>query len=176
MSMSTYREDSQSIARFRNNSVGGHTTKIDGNSCHTSRPASARTLGSSSDWPSDDECSRRSRGSSAVETQIVSLSNQRPAQMQFLLIREAPKIEEFVATNLRTMQQLAVKIIAKAWIKGICPRKQALFPYNKKKRDAEGKSHLPGPEPGWWPDVSKCKFLEPDHITRVGKSTMPYLL
>lgn len=90
--------------------------------------------------------------------------------MQFLLVCEASKIEELVAKNLRTMQQLAVKIIAKAWIKGICPRKQALFPYCKKKRDTERNKRTFGPAPGWWPDESVCKFVEPDHIKRDGKS------
>lgn len=74
------------------------------------------------------------------------------------------------------MQQLAVKRIAKAWIKGICPKKQATFPYHKKRREREGLDHLndfSGYIPGWWPDTSVCRFVEPDHIKRDGKSLQP---
>lgn len=151
--------------------------RIDGESYHASRPTSARTFGSASDWPSDEECPRRLRGQPAAELQLADLKNQnRPAQMQFLLICEAPKIEELVARNLRTMQQLSVKIIAKAWIKGICPRKQAIFPYFKKKKDTEGGKRDFAPAPDWWPHSSVCTFVEPDHIRRDGKSSTPHPL
>jgi hypothetical protein len=69
------------------------------------------------------------------------------------------------------MQQLAVKRIAKAWIKGICPKKQAMFPYHKKKRERQGPNCEPTNQPGWWPEQPLCKFVEPDHIRRDGKST-----
>jgi hypothetical protein len=79
-------------------------------------------------------------------------------------------VERFLIDRFQTMQQLAVKRIAKAWIKGICPKKQAFFPYHKKKREREGLGHAAGCIPGWWPDTKVCRFVEPDHIKRDGKS------
>lgn len=95
---------------------------------------------------------------------------------QKLLVCERSKIEHFLASKLRRMQQLAVKRIAKAWIKGICPKKQSIFPYHKKKREREGRDHASSDIPGWWPPVSECRFVEPDHIKRDGTSfTLPTL-
>ena len=61
------------------------------------------------------------------------------------------------------LQQTFDKYIAKTWIKGICLRKQAKFPYKCKRRlEREGK--LPE-RPGWWP-IEVCEFKEPDHILK----------
>lgn len=94
--------------------------------------------------------------------------------LQKLFVCERSKIERLLASKLRRMQQLAVKRIAKAWIKGICPKKQSIFPYHKKKREREGRDHASSDIPGWWPPVSECRFVEPDHIKRDGTlSTLP---
>lgn len=69
------------------------------------------------------------------------------------------------------MQQLTVKRLAKAWIKGICPRKQAVFPYHKKSKESGERVHISANNPEWWPDEKVCKFIEPDHIKRDGKPT-----
>lgn len=74
-----------------------------------------------------------------------------------------------MARALQTMQQMAVKRIAKAWIKGICPKKQATFPYLKKKRERTGGPRESADQPGWWPEHSLCSFVEPDHIKREGE-------
>ena len=73
----------------------------------------------------------------------------------------------YMESRLKRLQQLAGKKIAKAWIKGICPKKQARFPYQNKQRHAET-GELPR-IPGWWPQESGiCRFIEPDHIRREG--------
>lgn len=92
------------------------------------------------------------------------------------MISESYKVEDFLARALRAMQQLAVKRIAKAWIKGICPRKQAVFPYHKKSKESGERVHVPANNPEWWPDEKLCKFIEPDHIKRDGKSTRSHLM
>jgi hypothetical protein len=68
------------------------------------------------------------------------------------MISESDKIIEYFARALRIMQQLAVKRVAKAWIKGICPRKQAVFPYHKKSKESGERVHVTANNPGWWPD------------------------
>jgi hypothetical protein len=83
-------------------------------------------------------------------------------------IDDKDKVEEYLRDKLKDMQQLAVKRIAKAWIKGICPKKQAKFPYQNKKRERAEHPEA-GEVPEWWPSLDVCRFVEPDHIKRSGK-------
>lgn len=150
---------------------------LDDDSCYASRPASARTLGSTCGWPSDTDSPGPLRGLPSTDSRISSISHaERPAKLQSLMISESSKVEDFLARALRTMQQLAVKRIAKAWIKGICPRKQAVFPYHKKSKESGERVHIAANNPEWWPDEKLCKFIEPDHIKRDGKSTRHRLI
>lgn len=88
-------------------------------------------------------------------------------QMKSFRIDDPEKVVGFLSNRLKRMQQLADKKIAKAWIKGICPKKQAKYPYSNNKREQEeGKKPV---VPDWWPDVDTvCRFIEPDHIRREG--------
>ncbi|KAM0714364.1 hypothetical protein Q7P37_010151 [Cladosporium fusiforme] len=115
-----------------------------------------------------DPCNTELADATALSaTQPRKLRSANPQiELQSLLVCESSKIEEFITRRLRRMQQLAVKRIAKAWIKGICPKKQAIFPYHKKKREREGRDHASSDIPGWWPPISECRFVEPDHIKR----------
>lgn len=149
--------------------------QLDDESCHAARPGSAHTFGSTNCWPSDTDSPRLSQEPSTVESRVDSIVQKRPAEMQSLMICDASKVEDFLVRALRTMQQLAVKRIAKAWIKGICPRKQAVFPYNNKKKKRGDGIHDTADNPGWWPDESLCVFVEPDHIKRDGKSYKSHL-
>ena len=81
-------------------------------------------------------------------------------------VNEEDKVKNYLEQKLDSMQQNPDKYIAKAWIKGICPKKQAKFPYKCKQRlEKEGKN----PEwPGWWP-IEVCEFKEPDHIVKPRK-------
>lgn len=92
-------------------------------------------------------------------------------QSQSFRIDDTERVVAFLSSRLKRMQQLADKKIAKAWIKGICPKKQAKFPYQNKKGESkkDGQTKPSSPEvPGWWP-ISVCRFVEPDHIRREGK-------
>lgn len=92
----------------------------------------------------------------------------RPIRKQTLLISDPAAVKRFFESRINDMQQLAAKKIAKAWIKGICPRKQALFPYqdNNRKKASDAPN-----VPEWWPSVADCPFREPDHIKKEGKSS-----
>lgn len=86
-------------------------------------------------------------------------------------IQDEQAVKDFLHSRLKGMQQLADKKIAKAWIKSICPKKQANFPYQNKKTGSDGRVREQPPKvPGWWPDTEACRFIEPDHIKRTGKS------
>jgi hypothetical protein len=87
--------------------------------------------------------------------------------MKSFRIDSTVDVTAYLESRLKRLQQLAGKKIAKAWIKGICPKKQARFPYQNHKRLAEtGESPR---IPGWWPQENGvCRFTEPDHIKREG--------
>lgn len=71
---------------------------------------------------------------------------------------------KFYDSRFKTMQQTACKIIAKAWIKLIAPKKQSHYPYTG--QDAKA--------PGWWPQPwgnardEKVRHKEPDHLYKAG--------
>lgn len=86
------------------------------------------------------------------------------AQKKSFFMREEEKVKAFLLGHIEKIHQLSDKKLAKAWIKGICPKKQAHFPYKNKQRE---KDTARGPVvPGWWPPTELCAFIEPDHITR----------
>ena len=76
---------------------------------------------------------------------------------QQLAIADQDAVTTFYMTRLRQMQQLMCKVVAKAWIKVIEPKKQSNFPYN---RGDESK-------PSWWP--SEVRHKEPDHLMKPGE-------
>ncbi|KAF2763768.1 hypothetical protein EJ03DRAFT_283475 [Teratosphaeria nubilosa] len=82
--------------------------------------------------------------------------------MKSVLIADEEQVKAFLLDRLDRIQQLSDKKIAKAWIKGICPKKQAEYPYQNKR--------APGVDvelPPFWPrDV---KYKEPDHIQKEGE-------
>ena len=66
-------------------------------------------------------------------------------------------------------QQLNCRHLAKAYIKGLEPRKQVNYPYNGWKL-VSGKRQKWGPEftkPPWWPEEIQHK--EPDHLPKDGE-------
>lgn len=73
-----------------------------------------------------------------------------------LTIGSAEEVTTFLETRFRQLQQLCCKIVAKAWIKVIEPKKQTRYPYN---RGEESK-------PEWWPGDVRHK--EPDHLMKPG--------
>lgn len=67
------------------------------------------------------------------------------------------------------LQQTNCRIIAKAYIKLVEPRKQVNYPYNGRKI-IEGQTRQLDPEaskPPWWPPG--VSHREPDHLPKVGK-------
>ncbi len=69
--------------------------------------------------------------------------------------------------RFRNLQQTACKIMAKAWIKIIEPKKQSNHPYT----GSEAKA------PDWWPKPwaptkeGRVRHKEPDHLHKHGKIT-----
>lgn len=96
--------------------------------------------------------------------------------MQITLhIANQDEVVHFLKMRFTQIQQLATKVIAKAWIKAICPKKQANFPYvdSNPRADQSQKRRRPrhdGPPriPLFWPDVDLCRHKEPDHTRKTG--------
>lgn len=79
-------------------------------------------------------------------------------------------LRRFYEQAFETLQQTSCRIIAKAWVKMIEPRKQLRFPYNGRKIVA-GKTIQFSPEetkPPWWPPG--VRHREPDHLPKTGKN------
>ncbi|KAH0329603.1 hypothetical protein KCU74_g5559, partial [Aureobasidium melanogenum] len=103
------------------------------------------------------------------------------SNMQITLhIANEDEVVHFLKMRFTQIQQLATKVIAKAWIKAICPKKQANFPYvdSNPRPDQSQKRRRPRHDgapriPLFWPDVELCRHKEPDHTRKTERT---YLL
>ena len=93
-------------------------------------------------------------------------------------IGDTRRLEDFYSHMFRQMKQVPCKIVAKAWVKVVEPRKQTKHPYNgskkgkiyKKEMESEGYVDINSGDvckPEWWPKEG-CRHKEPDHIYRDG--------
>jgi len=89
---------------------------------------------------------------------------------QTIKISDGAALEKFYTTRFIQMQQIPCKVINKAWVKIVQPRKQAHNPYNGGKVASSagqaGCGHLTKPD--WWPREG-CRHREPDHIQKNGE-------
>lgn len=77
-----------------------------------------------------------------------------------LIIGHTDEVAAFLETRFRQLQQLVCKIVAKAWIKVIEPKKQTRYPYNKGEDS----------KPLWWP--ASVRHKEPDHLMKPERITL----
>ena len=81
-----------------------------------------------------------------------------------ITIGDDKAVGQFYHDLLKECQQNACKLIAKAWIKAVEPKKQSTHPYTGKDEKA----------PDWWPKPwghskdEKVRHKEPDHLLRPG--------
>lgn len=79
-------------------------------------------------------------------------------------IGNAEDVWNFYDQRFRYLQQNACKLLAKAWVKIIAPKKQSHYPYTSGERGA----------PAWWPKPwgptkeDRVRHLEPDHLLKRG--------
>lgn len=77
------------------------------------------------------------------------------------------EVWKFCDQRFKNIQQTACKLIAKAWVKLIAPKKQSNHPYT----GADAKA------PDWWPKPwgtsrdEKVRHKEPDHLYKPGRSS-----
>ncbi|KAK9457256.1 hypothetical protein V1511DRAFT_159260 [Dipodascopsis uninucleata] len=71
-----------------------------------------------------------------------------------LLLSDTSSVTSFLELKFRQLQQLVCKVVSKAWIKVIEPKKQTNHPYNKGDKF----------KPSWWP--AQARHKEPDHLMK----------
>ena len=85
-------------------------------------------------------------------------------------VNDDDDIKKYYFTRFVQMQQIPCKIITKAWVKVVQPKKQARHPYNGGKKAKSAPVQVnPGEltKPDWWPPEG-CRHREPDHIQKCG--------
>ncbi|KAK9381138.1 uncharacterized protein V2V93DRAFT_318447, partial [Kockiozyma suomiensis] len=93
------------------------------------------------------------RSTDEIPEPILSTQTDLPGYYP-LAISDSDAVTQFFEAKFRELQQLVCKIVAKAWIKVIEPKKQSNHPYNK------GEEY----KPDWWPN--NARHREPDHLMK----------
>jgi len=86
--------------------------------------------------------------------------------IESIKIGDTITVDEYFDRQFKRIQQLNCKVIAKAWIKVVEPKKQSNHPYNGGKPDPGGKADPEKTKPDWWPEGYRHK--EPDHVKKAG--------
>ncbi|KAI7636994.1 hypothetical protein KC322_g21545, partial [Hortaea werneckii] len=94
--------------------------------------------------PADDELDEDEANANHHLTDL----RQSMTNMECFNVSDEERVKKFLLGRISKLHQLSNKKVAKAWIKGICPKKQAHFPYQNKQREEQG--YFPE-VPGWWP-------------------------
>ncbi|WFD34382.1 hypothetical protein MCUN1_001221 [Malassezia cuniculi] len=84
----------------------------------------------------------------------VQLTSSNNTPSHEIVFRDERERTEFFELRFSQLQQVMCKMVAKAWIKVIEPKKQTRCPYNK---GEEGR-------PAWWP--ADVRHKEPDHLMK----------
>jgi hypothetical protein len=83
---------------------------------------------------------------------------------QQLMIGDEAEVEKFYSCRFKDMQQSSCKVMGKAFVKLVEPKKQTHHPYTK----GDGKA------PPWWPPTIgeenvRVRHKEPDHLLKPGR-------
>ncbi|KAG0160854.1 hypothetical protein PDIDSM_8385 [Penicillium digitatum] len=116
-------------------------------------------------WPSSDSWSLQA--SSQPKTDFGRNLNLAPHQRASISVKDRGLVRLYYEKIFQNLQQTNCRIIAKAYIKLIEPRKQVNYPYNGRKI-VEGRTQQLDPDatkPPWWP--RGVSHREPDHLPKV---------
>lgn len=99
---------------------------------------------------------------SSFESEATASSS--PA-MRAITISDSDEVWKAYDERFKSIQQSACKLIAKAWVKAVEPKKQSTHPYTGADERA----------PDWWPKPwgpnkeQRVRHKEPDHLYKRGK-------
>ena len=93
----------------------------------------------------------------------------RSNQKALISIRNKDFLQRYYEKVFQNLQQTNCRVLAKAYVKLVEPRKQVNYPYNGRKIVAGRTQQLEPDEtkPPWWP--SGVSHREPDHLPKAGK-------
>lgn len=94
-------------------------------------------------------------------------------QKASIAVKDKDVLRRYYEKVFQNLQQTNCRVIAKAYVKLVEPRKQVNYPYNGRKIVAGSTRQLSPDEtkPPWWP--SGVSHREPDHLPKIGKRTIP---
>lgn len=92
-------------------------------------------------------------------------------QKSLISIKNPEFLRRYYEKAFQNLQQTNCRVVAKAYIKLVEPRKQVNYPYNGRKIIGGRTQQLDPDEtkPPWWP--SGVSHREPDHLPKAGKNT-----
>lgn len=108
--------------------------------------------------PLDDKSMIQNFSATVTTTTTSTTRSSTPAPPMHTLTLAPEAIEAYYTSRFAALQQATCKLVVKAWIKVIEPKKQMKFPYNK------GEDL----KPQWWP--AGVRHREPDHLSKTGES------
>lgn len=119
-----------------------------------------RTLVDSADTPAKglfDGMSLLKPSPTAMMSTFSAARSTTPLPDMHTLTLTPAAIDDYYTSRFAALQQATCKLVVKAWIKVIEPKKQMKFPYNK------GEDL----KPAWWPEG--VRHREPDHLSKTGE-------
>ncbi|TVY32091.1 Uncharacterized protein LSUB1_G008706 [Lachnellula subtilissima] len=144
-----YDLDFDSGHEYRRQSASGESSS---EMPHRFRNHQSRSVGSNDDQVSGKR--KRTRYLTDENTTIPPVQ-----KFQHLVIGDDVEVEKFYFLRFKDLQQSSCKVMAKAFVKLVEPKKQTHHPYTKGAERA----------PPWWPPLTgenAVKHKEPDHLYR----------
>jgi hypothetical protein len=92
------------------------------------------------------------------------------SSLTVISLRDPHILRCYYSKVFENLQQVNCRLIAKAYVKLVEPRKQVLYPYNGRMTIAGNVHELTPDEtkPPWWPPG--VRHREPDHLLKAGKA------
>lgn len=92
------------------------------------------------------------------------------SQKATISVTDKDALRRYYEKVFQNLQQTNCRVIAKAYVKLVEPRKQVNYPYNGRKI-VDGETQQLSPDetrPPWWP--SGVSHREPDHLPKAGET------
>jgi len=142
-----------------------------GGSSSESRRRQYQRYSRSEDSDGDDSLNGKRKRSRPSNYYGANLDDETPRPTaiqgtQPLRIGDESEVRKFYHVRFKDMQQSSCKVMGKAFVKLVEPKKQTHHPYTKGDEQA----------PPWWPPTTgdfKVRHREPDHLLKPGKSAFP---
>ncbi|KAJ6114319.1 hypothetical protein N7486_000097 [Penicillium sp. IBT 16267x] len=116
-------------------------------------------------WPSQWSRSPQNQRAQPWDEEVSITSPNK----SLICVRDKEFLRRYYEKVFQNLQQTNCRVLAKAYVKLVEPRKQVNYPYNGRKI-VDGRTQQLNPEetkPPWWP--AGVSHREPDHLPKAGK-------